>query len=135
MLLRAAMPGDAEALAKLGQDSFCAAFAHLYRREDLSAFLDQVDSMEVVASEIADPTITHRLACDPANGALTGFGKVSDVMVEGLATWMEDEVFDASNDSYNYLWPGFTSPMGRYSASPYPCWVVFRAMTGRFGSG
>lgn len=68
-------------------------------------------------------------------GALTGFGKVSDVMVEGLATWMEDEVFDASNDSYNYLWPGFTSPMGRYTASPYPYWVVFRAMTERFGSG
>ncbi len=76
MLLRAAMPGDAEALAKLGQESFCAAFAHLYRPEDLSAFLDQVYSVEVVASEIADPTITHRLACDPANGALTGFVKL-----------------------------------------------------------
>jgi hypothetical protein len=68
-------------------------------------------------------------------GALTGFGKVTDVMVEGLATWMEDEVFDSSDDSYNYLWPEFTLPMGRYRGSPYPYWVVFRAMTERFGSG
>jgi hypothetical protein len=68
-------------------------------------------------------------------GALTGFGKVTDVMVEGLATWMEDEVFDSSDDSYNYLWPEFTLPMGRYRQSPYPYWVVFRAMTERFGSG
>ena len=68
-------------------------------------------------------------------GALTGFGKVTDVMVEGIATWMEDEVFDSSDDSYNYLWPEFTLPMGRYRQSPYPYWVVFRAMTERFGSG
>ena len=53
-------------------------------------------------------------------GALTGFGKVTDVMVEGLATWMEDEVFDSSDDSYNYLWPEFTLPMGRYRAVAVP---------------
>ncbi len=68
-------------------------------------------------------------------GALTGPGKVTDVLVEGLATEMEDEVFDSSNDSYNYLWPRFTSPMGRYGGSPYPYWVVFRAMAERFGTG
>jgi hypothetical protein len=68
-------------------------------------------------------------------GALTGFGNVRDVMVEGLATWMEDEVFDASNDSYNYLWPDLEDPMGRYTGSPYPYWVVFRAMAERFGTG
>jgi hypothetical protein len=68
-------------------------------------------------------------------GALTGFGNVSDLMVEGLATQMEDEVFDSSDDSYNYLWPRFTTPMGQYGASPYPYWVVFRAMAERFGTG
>ena len=68
-------------------------------------------------------------------GALGGAGKAGDVMVEGLATWMEDEVFDSSNDSYNYLWPQFAQPMGRYTKSPYPYWVVFRAMAERFGSG
>jgi len=68
-------------------------------------------------------------------GALTGFGNVSGVMVEGLATEMEDEVFDGSNDSNNYLWPEFTLPMGRYTKSPYPYWMVFRAMAERFGTG
>ena len=68
-------------------------------------------------------------------GALTGFGKVSDVLVEGLATEMEDEVFDSSDDSYNYLWPNFALPMGRYTKSPYPYWVVFRAMAERLGDG
>ncbi len=68
-------------------------------------------------------------------GALGGAGKAGDVMVEGMATWMEDEVFDSSNDSYNYLWPQFAQPMGRYTKSPYPYWVVFRAMAERFGSG
>jgi len=68
-------------------------------------------------------------------GSLTGFGNVTGVMVEGLATQMEDEVFDGSDDSYNYLWPEFTLPMGRYTKLPYPYWVVFRAMTERFGDG
>ena len=69
-------------------------------------------------------------------GALTGFGNVTSVMVEGLATEMEDEVFDSSDDaSYNYLWPSFAQPMGRYTKWPYPYWVVFRGMVERFGEG
>ena len=68
-------------------------------------------------------------------GALTGYGNVQGVMVEGLATEMEDEVFDTSNDSYNYLWPDFRLPMGHYLKSPYPYWVVFRAMAERYGEG
>jgi hypothetical protein len=69
-------------------------------------------------------------------GALLGPGSASNVMIEALATWMEDEVFDSANDSYNYLWPNFTVPMGRYNPGfPYPYWVVFRAMAERYGSG
>jgi hypothetical protein len=73
-------------------------------------------------------------------GALTGYGKVTAVFVEGLAVWMEDEVFDTANDSYFYLWPEFTVPMGRYrgpavSNFPYPYWVVYRAIAERFGAG
>jgi hypothetical protein len=48
---------------------------------------------------------------------------------------MEDEVFDGSNDNYNYLWPDFTDSMGQYPDSPYPYWVVFRALTERYGAG
>ena len=69
-------------------------------------------------------------------GALVGPGSASNVMIEALATWMEDEVFDAVNDSYHYLWPDVTDPMGRYSPGfPYPYWVVFRAMAERYGTG
>ena len=40
-------------------------------------------------------------------GALAGANVPDDVFVEGGATWMEDEVHDAADDNYNYLWPGF----------------------------
>ena len=47
-------------------------------------------------------------------GALTGPTNVKPVWVEGGATWMEDEVFDGSNDNYNYLvsnYPDLRKPM------------------------
>jgi hypothetical protein len=68
-------------------------------------------------------------------GALTGANAPDLAFVEGGATWMEDEVFDGANDNYNYLWPDFTDDMGSYSASPYPYWIVFRALTERYGTG
>jgi hypothetical protein len=69
-------------------------------------------------------------------GALTGFGKVKNVFVEGGASWMEDEVFDGADDNYNYLWPDFTTPMAQFVPQfPYPYWVVFRALTERYGTG
>ncbi len=69
-------------------------------------------------------------------GALTGPTKVKSSWVEGGATWMEDEVFNTSNDNYNYLWPDITKPMPLYDPRfPYPYWVVFRAMTEPFGTG
>ncbi len=68
-------------------------------------------------------------------GAITGPNAPDDVFVEGGATWMEDEVFDAANDNYNFLWPDFTVSMGDYGPSPYPYWAVFRALTERYGAG
>lgn len=76
MILRPASLSDAENLAHLGRSSFCAAFEHLYRPEDLSAFLQQAYSVEAVSDEIADPAITHQLAQDDGDGPLTGFVKV-----------------------------------------------------------
>jgi hypothetical protein len=67
-------------------------------------------------------------------GAITGPNTADDVFVEGGATWIEDEVFDDANDNYNYLWPDFTESMGEYPDSPYPYWVVFRALTERYGA-
>lgn len=68
-------------------------------------------------------------------GGLGGSNAAESVFVEGGATWMEDEVFDASNDNYNYLWPNFTMCMGEYTASPYPYWIVLRGLTERYGVG
>ena len=55
-------------------------------------------------------------------GALSGPTNVKEVWVEGGATWMEDEVFDHSNDNYNYLWPDLTTCPCRCSTprSPTP---------------
>jgi len=58
------LPEDAEPLAALGRESFCAAFEHLYRPEDLQTFLSAAYSLEKVAGEITDPQFIHRLADD-----------------------------------------------------------------------
>ncbi|KLE33995.1 GNAT family N-acetyltransferase [Aurantiacibacter luteus] len=76
MILRPASLADAEPLARLGRESFCAAFEHLYRPQDLATFLHDVYSVNAVRGEIADPTITHRLAQDEPGGPLTGFVKM-----------------------------------------------------------
>ncbi|NCP20246.1 MAG: GNAT family N-acetyltransferase [Erythrobacter sp.] len=75
MILRPATLADTAALATLGRESFCAAFAHLYRPEDLRAFLDRAYAEVEVAEEIADDRYIHRLADDGAR--LLGFVKMS----------------------------------------------------------
>jgi len=66
-------------------------------------------------------------------GALSGSGAAESIFVEGGATWMEDEVFNSSNDNYNYLWPKFDMCIGEYTNSPYPTWVLFRGLTEQYG--
>jgi diamine N-acetyltransferase len=75
MILRLAFSEDIPALAALGRDSFIAAFGHLYREEDLNAFLDQCYSDSAVAEEIADPAHRRCLAVD-TDGSLAGFCKI-----------------------------------------------------------
>lgn len=76
ILLRDAVPEDAESLARLGRDSFCHAFEHLYRPQDLQPFLEEVYSVEAVAREIADPGIRHQLTQDAPGAAPSAFIKV-----------------------------------------------------------
>jgi ribosomal protein S18 acetylase RimI-like enzyme len=76
MIYRAATLEDAPALARLGRESFCAAFAHLYKAEDLDPFLAQVYAEKPVGEEIADPAIIHRLAVD--EDALAGYCKLRE---------------------------------------------------------
>jgi hypothetical protein len=68
-------------------------------------------------------------------GAITGPNEADLMTIEAGATWMEDEVFDGADDNHNYLWPDFTLSMGEYDDFPYPYWVVFRALTERYGAG
>ena len=74
MILRPATPADAPALARLGADTFVAAFGHLYRPEDLAAFLEDVHNEAAVAAEIAGNECTHRLV--EAEGSLVAFCKL-----------------------------------------------------------
>jgi hypothetical protein len=84
-----------------------------------------------------DSTTAHELnhAVQYGYGALTGANAASPAFYEGSAAWMEDEVFDAANDNYHYLWPDFTMPMGAYFAYPYRFWITLRGLTEPYGTG
>lgn len=75
-ILRDATPEDAEMLARLGRESFCHAFEHLYRKADLEQFLEEAYAVEAVAAEIADPGIRHQLTEDAPGSGLTAYIKV-----------------------------------------------------------
>jgi ribosomal protein S18 acetylase RimI-like enzyme len=62
ILIRRAEPGDAAALASLGVSTFCETFGHLYRREDLDAFLLKNHSVDVYRQLLADPRYALWLA-------------------------------------------------------------------------
>lgn len=74
MILRPATLADAPALAKLGAETFIAAFGQLYTPEDLTAFLAQVHAPGPVAEEIAGKECTHCLAED--EGRLVAYCKL-----------------------------------------------------------
>ena len=71
MILRPALPADAEMLATLGRDSFVAAFGHLYSAEDLGLFLDTHKTPAAYSRYIADPGV--RIALAESNGRPAGF--------------------------------------------------------------
>lgn len=75
MQLRPATLDDVPALAALGRDSFTAAFGHLYRPQDLAAFLAEVHAEAAVANEVAGDRCRHMLAVDDG-GALLGYCKL-----------------------------------------------------------
>lgn len=71
---RAAGPADVPALAVLGRETFIEAFGHLYRAEDLNAFLDATKSEAAMARAVADPAQPVRVAED--DGRLVGYCKL-----------------------------------------------------------
>jgi len=70
---RDADAADAALIANLFASSFCETFAHLYKPEDLAAFLDAVNEAGF-AAELADPSFYFRIA--EADGAPVGFAKL-----------------------------------------------------------
>jgi len=71
LVLRAAGPADVGSLSRLATESFVAKFGHMYRPEDLAAFLEETHSPAAVAAEIANPARLCWLA--EAAGALAGY--------------------------------------------------------------
>ena len=54
-MIRRATPADANALSALASRAFSETFGHLYREDDLSAFLREVYAPDVLRAELADP--------------------------------------------------------------------------------
>ncbi|OYY91182.1 MAG: GNAT family N-acetyltransferase [Sphingomonas sp. 28-66-16] len=73
MIARAATPGDAEALAALGRESFSETFAHLYDPADLALFLE-THSVDRWAAQLADPAFAVRVV--EVDGRLVAFVKL-----------------------------------------------------------
>jgi len=117
-LIRRAGPADAEALSRIGAETFVETFGHLYPPEDLAAFLEAAYGLDKTRRDLADPAkaawlvevdgeaVGHALAgpCDlphddvtPACGELKrlyvlrrlqGDGTGSRLLAETLA-WLE----------------------------------------------
>ena len=73
-VLRAATDGDVPVLARLGHDSFVAKFGHLYRPQDLAAFLAKAFTPSAIAAELANPERLYSLA--EMGGRLAGYCKL-----------------------------------------------------------
>ena len=72
--LRPALPADAPALAALGRDSFIAKFGPMYRPDDLTAFLAEQHTPQIVAGQLADPA--YRIILAEREGTLTAYCKL-----------------------------------------------------------
>jgi diamine N-acetyltransferase len=70
---REAAPADAPLLANLFERSFTETFGHLYKAEDLSAFLSRLEE-QGWAEELGDPRLAIRIV--EADGAAVAFAKV-----------------------------------------------------------
>ncbi len=73
-VLRAAEAADVPALSQLAIESFVAKFGHLYRPEDLAAFVEDALSERAVAAELDNPDRIYQLA--ERDGEFLGYCKI-----------------------------------------------------------
>ncbi|HEY8571854.1 GNAT family N-acetyltransferase [Phenylobacterium sp.] len=71
--IRRAGPADAEALAKIGAATFTETFAHLYRPEDLRAFLEEAYGLDQTRRNLVDPRRAAWLV--EAEGKVVGYAE------------------------------------------------------------
>lgn len=70
LTIRRATPADAEALSRIGAETFTETFGHMYPPEDLSAFLDTAYAVEKSRADLAAPAKAVWLV--EADGAVVG---------------------------------------------------------------
>ena len=75
---RDASPADAATLDRIFDTSFCDTFAHLYRPEDLEAFLSSFGIADW-QKQLADPAFAARIA--EADGAPAGYVKLGPLKI------------------------------------------------------
>lgn len=129
--IRRAVAADAEALSKIGAETFCETFAHLYPPEDLAAFLEGAYDVEKTRRDLADPrkalwiveqdgeVVGHALAgpCDLPHPEVTeSCGELKRIYVlkklqgSGTGTRLMHEVLDwLEKDGPRRLWIGVWS--------------------------
>ena len=73
-----------------------------------------------------DVTAAHEFVHSIQYGHGDPFPFEDDMWYESSAAYMEDEVLDAANDNYQYLWPAFDACLGEYSGNVYSNWLFFR---------
>ena len=81
VILRSAVPGDAEALSRLASETFRDAWAALITASVADAYVAQAFPAETLAQEIVDPTSYVILAVD-AGDTLVGYAKLSTAAKE-----------------------------------------------------
>ena len=81
-------PQDAVAIDRLFRTVFCDTFAHLYRPEDLDAFLSKF-TIDAWAAELIDERYAFQVA--EADGQAIGFAKLGppELPVEAKRPWVE----------------------------------------------
>ena len=97
IIYRRAGPEDAPAIDSLFRTVFCDTFAHLYRAEDLDAFLSKF-TPEAWAAELSDERYAFQVA--EADGQVIGFVKLGppELPVEGKRPWVELRQLYISNE-------------------------------------
>jgi GNAT superfamily N-acetyltransferase len=90
---RDAGPADAATLDRIFETSFCDTFAHLYRREDLEAFLSSFGVADW-EKQLADPAFACRIA--EVDGVPAGYVKVGPLKIpveENTAALLLDQLY------------------------------------------